>query len=97
MGLFLGAIRSGATPNQVCGTSESDYESRNSRATPLPQMSYWMDKGALSLQGLICCFAMTEMRGVSRVHRADCEHQRLTRERPNAGLERRRTRDDGHV
>ncbi|GAA5973030.1 hypothetical protein JCM8115_005984 [Rhodotorula mucilaginosa] len=46
MGLFLGAIRSGATPNQ---------------------MSYWMDKGALSLQGLIGCFAMTEMRGGSNV------------------------------
>lgn len=31
-------------------------------------MSYWMDKGALSLQGLIGCFAMTEMRGVSLTH-----------------------------
>ena len=31
-------------------------------------MSYWMDKGALSLQGLIGCFAMTEMRGVSLPH-----------------------------
>lgn len=28
-------------------------------------MSYWMDKGVLSMQGLIGCFAMTEMRGVS--------------------------------
>lgn len=28
------------------------------------QMSYWMDKGVLSMQGLIGCFAMTELRGV---------------------------------
>ncbi|BEI88314.1 uncharacterized protein CcaverHIS019_0110320 [Cutaneotrichosporon cavernicola] len=39
-GLFLGALRSGATPNQ---------------------MSYWIDKGVLGLNGVIGCFAMTEL------------------------------------
>lgn len=45
-GLFLGALRSGATPNQ---------------------MSYWVEKGVLGLNGVIGCFAMTEIRGGSNV------------------------------
>ncbi|TXT09567.1 uncharacterized protein COLE_03501 [Cutaneotrichosporon oleaginosum] len=39
-GLFLGALRSGATSNQ---------------------MSYWVEKGVLGLNGVIGCFAMTEL------------------------------------
>lgn len=45
-GLFLGAIRSGATPNQ---------------------MSYWMEKGAISCQGMYGCFGMTELAHGSNV------------------------------
>ncbi|PWN20637.1 putative pox1-acyl-CoA oxidase [Microstroma glucosiphilum] len=45
-GLFLGAIRSGATPNQ---------------------MSYWMEKGVISCQGMYGCFGMTELAHGSNV------------------------------
>ncbi|EMS19847.1 acyl-CoA oxidase [Rhodotorula toruloides NP11] len=45
-GLFLGAIRSGATANQ---------------------MSYWMSKGLLGLNGMIGCFGMTELAHGSNV------------------------------
>ncbi|GAA5930829.1 hypothetical protein JCM10213_003920 [Rhodosporidiobolus nylandii] len=45
-GLFLGAIRSGATSNQ---------------------MSYWMSKGLLGLNGMIGCYAMTELAHGSNV------------------------------
>ncbi|GAA6033645.1 hypothetical protein JCM8097_004363 [Rhodosporidiobolus ruineniae] len=45
-GLFLGAIRSGATANQ---------------------MSYWMQKGVLGLNGMIGCFGMTELAHGSNV------------------------------
>lgn len=40
------------------------------------QMSYWMDKGVLSLQGLVGCFAMTEMRGVRALE--NCDSRRRT-------------------
>ncbi|GAA6009547.1 hypothetical protein JCM10207_003821 [Rhodosporidiobolus poonsookiae] len=45
-GLFLGAIRSGATSNQ---------------------MSYWMQKGLLGLNGMVGCFSMTELAHGSNV------------------------------
>ncbi|GAA5860517.1 hypothetical protein JCM8547_000328 [Rhodosporidiobolus lusitaniae] len=45
-GLFLGAIRSGATANQ---------------------MSYWMQKGVLGLNGMVGCFGMTELAHGSNV------------------------------
>ncbi|GAA5932222.1 hypothetical protein JCM1841_005155 [Sporobolomyces salmonicolor] len=57
-GLFLGAIRSGATPNQ---------------------MSYWMQKGVLGLNGMVGCFGMTELAHGSNV----------------AGLETTATFDEG--
>lgn len=45
-GLFLGAIRSGATDNQL---------------------SYWMNKGVLGLNGMVGCFGMTELAHGSNV------------------------------
>ncbi|GAA6022005.1 hypothetical protein JCM11491_005491 [Sporobolomyces phaffii] len=45
-GLFLGALRSGATSNQ---------------------MSYWMSKGVLGLNGMVGCFGMTELAHGSNV------------------------------
>lgn len=47
-GLFLGAIRSGASANQF---------------------SYWLEKGVLGLNGMVGCFAMTELAHVSRLPR----------------------------
>lgn len=45
-GLFLGAIRSGATANQF---------------------SYWIDRGVITLQGMVGCFGMTELQHGSNV------------------------------
>lgn len=60
-------------------------------------MSYWMDKGVLSMQGLIGCFAMTEMRGVSPGQIGSPELSQVPTDSPRSGLERRRSRDDGDI
>ncbi|CEQ40207.1 SPOSA6832_01809, partial [Sporobolomyces salmonicolor] len=70
-GLFLGAIRSGATPNQ---------------------MSYWMQKGVLGLNGMVGCFGMTELAHVSR---ADLGRKDEGDGSNVAGLETTATFDEG--
>lgn len=58
-GLFLGAIRSGATPNQ---------------------MSFWLEKGVLGMNGMAGCFGMTELAHVrSNPNRALRERTSCTR------------------
>ena len=79
-GLFLGALRSGATPNQLSGCSPFAPTSHMHPTTPqrstyttlylnVDQVlsGYWIDRGVLGLNGVIGCFAMTELAHGSNV------------------------------
>jgi acyl-CoA oxidase len=60
-GLFLGAIRSGASPAQFSKLSSQSAIHFLFQCTNLKLgfTDYWIDKGVIGLNGVIGCFGMT--------------------------------------